>query len=183
MSEARSERLARLYGPLLALVVLGLDQISKWAVLEHLFRPALGLGDPIRFIDWLRHAPARLSDVTLPVAPVFSFSMVWNEGISFGLLHGGGWGVLTIASLVIAAGFSVWMVRTACGLERAGLALIVGGALGNAFDRVRFGAVADFLDFFWGGAHFPAFNVADSAISIGVALLLVQGLFFAKKSD
>lgn len=173
---------AKLFGPAFILVLLFLDQLTKWAVTEKIFRPELGLGDPMRFMDWLQHAPARLDTVSIPVTSFLNLTMVWNPGISFGLFTGGGWGLLTVASLVIAAFFFIWMLRTEAFAETLALAMIVGGALGNVIDRVRFGAVADFLDFYRGDWHFPAFNLADSAISVGVAALVIHGLFFARKS-
>lgn len=172
----------RLIGPILAFLLLICDQLSKWAVTEHLFRTQLGLGDPMRFIDWLQHAPQRMSDVSIVVTSFLNMTMVWNFGISFGLMTGGGAGLLTIASLVIAAGFFIWMLRSQILFEIVSLALIIGGALGNVVDRQRFGAVIDFADFHWGNWHFPAFNLADSAISIGVAGLVIHGLFFVKKT-
>ncbi|NBX65591.1 MAG: signal peptidase II [Proteobacteria bacterium] len=172
----------KLFSISLVLLIIAVDQLSKWTVLENIFRRELGLGDPMRFMDWLQQAPQRLPDVSLPVWPMFNLTMVWNEGISFGLLQTGGWGLLTIMGLVICAGFFIWMLRASALGEILALALIVGGALGNIFDRIRFGAVADFFDFYWGNWHFPAFNVADSAITAGVVLLILQSLFFAKKS-
>lgn len=173
---------AKIFGPVLIAVLLVLDQLSKWAVTEKLFRPMLGLGDPMRFTDWLENAPERIAFASQPVTSFFSLTMVWNSGISFGLMAGGGWGVLTISSLLISLFFFVWMLRTRVLWEILSLGLIIGGALGNVIDRVRFGAVVDFLDFYVGQWHFPAFNVADSAISVGVAGLVIHGLFFAKKS-
>ena len=172
----------RAMGTALIVIVALADQWAKWAVTETLFRPRLGLGDPMRLMDWLVEAPRRMGDVSITVTKFFNLSMVWNEGISFGLMHGGGWGFLTVMSLGIAAFFFLWMHRTECRTETVALALIVGGALGNAFDRIRFGAVVDFLDFHTNHWHFPAFNLADSAITAGVVLLLIQGLFFAKNS-
>ena len=173
---------AQLFGPALIALLLVLDQLSKWAVTEKIFRPELGLGDPMRLMDWLKNAPEMLGNVSIPVTSFFNLSMVWNPGISFGLFANGGWGLLTISSLVIAAGFFIWMIRSKDFWEIVTLGLIIGGALGNVFDRIRFGAVVDFLDFYYGTWHFPAFNVADSAISVGVAGLVIHGLFFAKKS-
>ncbi|HEY8963709.1 MAG TPA: signal peptidase II [Alphaproteobacteria bacterium] len=171
----------KILGPLVVFALLVLDQISKWWVLEFLFRPAAGLGDPHTFMQWLSSAPDRLPEVSLSLAPIFNLTMVWNFGISFGLMQGLGL-ILLLAILGIIVGFSIWMIRSRAVPEICALGLIVGGALGNVADRLRFGAVADFLDFHVGGAHFPAFNVADAAISIGVVLLLLHGLFFAKKS-
>ena len=172
----------RFIGTAIVIATAVCDQLSKWAVTEYVFRAKLHLGQPMRFADWLRDAPDRMTDVSRSVTSFFNLTMVWNEGISFGLMHTGGWGALTILSLVIASGFFVWMWRVETRLETLALALVIGGAVGNAFDRIRFGAVVDYLDFHAGQWHFPAFNVADSAISIGVALLLIQGLFFARKS-
>jgi signal peptidase II len=172
----------RLFGLFVTAVVIFFDQLTKWLVLEHGFRGQLGLGDPMRLLDWLHQAPQQLPPAVILVSPFFSLTMVWNTGISFGLMAGGGWGLLTIASLVIAFFFLIWMFRTRFLADVIALALIIGGALGNVADRLRFGAVADFLDFHWQDWHFPAFNLADSAISIGVAVLIIHGLFFARKS-
>jgi signal peptidase II len=70
----------------------------------------------------------------------------------------------------------IWSSRQRHGLTRLASALVVGGAIGNVVDRLRFGAVMDFLDFHWQGYHWPAFNIADAAITIGVALLLLAGV-------
>jgi len=169
----------KLLGPIVVIVLLVLDQVSKWFVLEHLFRPRLGLGDPYRFFDWLQSAPERLTEISVPVLPFFNLSMIWNFGISFGLLQGRGL-VLLLGILLIVGFFIVWMFRSRQTPEICALGMIVGGAFGNIADRLRFGAVADFLDFYAGRIHFPTFNVADAAISIGVALLLLHGLFFDK---
>lgn len=172
----------RNWGVLTVAAVAVCDQISKWAVTEQVLRPALRLGQPMRFADWLADAPQRLGDVAVPVTSFFNLAMVWNRGISFGLLGDGGWGPLTVMALLISGVFFVWMLRTRDHVESVALALIVGGALGNVFDRIRFGAVVDFLDFYWGNWHFPAFNIADSAITVGVILLIIRGLFFAGKT-
>lgn len=165
-----------------ALLFVG-DQLSKWWVLEHLFRPYLGAGESVGFMQWLAAAPARLPFVSLPLIPSLNLTMVWNEGVSFGLLssdHTYGPLLLKILALGITAGFTVWMLRTRSNLEQMALALVVGGALGNIFDRARFAAVADFFDVYWQQWHFPVFNVADACITVGVVLLLIHGLFFDK---
>ena len=110
---------------------------------------------------------------TVKILPFFSLSMVHNIGISFGLLGSGGimrW-VLTLFQLAVA-GLLVWIVfRVQRPLLGIAFALIAGGAIGNAVDRIRLGSVVDFLDF--SGLFFPwVFNVADSAICIGIALLV-----------
>lgn len=84
--------------------------------------------------------------------------------------------LLVSASLVIVGILLTWMWRSGRLLVASALGLIAGGAIGNIVDRVRFGAVTDFLDFHAGGYHWPAFNLADAAIVCGVALLLLDGL-------
>ncbi|HKW36939.1 MAG TPA: signal peptidase II [Burkholderiales bacterium] len=113
------------------------------------------------------------------LAPFFSLVLVYNQGAAFSFLSdAGGWQKpLLIAFAVGAAALvSVMIVRRP--RERllcTGLALILGGALGNVIDRLRFGQVVDFLDAHAGGYHWPAFNVADSAITIGAVLLILEG--------
>jgi signal peptidase II len=113
---------------------------------------------------------------SLPVMPLFNIVFVFNPGASFNFLaDAGGWQRWLFVGLALA--ISLWLVRmlvqhAAERLMPTALALILGGALGNVIDRIRFGAVVDFLDFHAVGAHFPAFNVADSAITVGVALML-----------
>ena len=153
---------ARLLGRLaavsygLAAVVIVLDQISKYWILEIFRLPAKG---------------------TVEVLPFFSLSMVWNRGVSFGLLQAEGlvrWGLATF-SLIVAIALAVWARKVQRPLLSVALGLVIGGAIGNLIDRVRFGAVADFLDF--SRLYFPwVFNVADSAITIGVILLILDSL-------
>jgi len=116
------------------------------------------------------------------VLPVFNLTLVFNEGAAFSFLHdAGGWqrwlfiGLALVVSVVLV----IWLARLPRHerLEAWALALVIGGALGNVIDRIRLGKVVDFLDFHWAQAHWPAFNLADSAISCGVVLLLVAGLF------
>lgn len=114
------------------------------------------------------------------VTPFFNLVLVMNPGASFSFLaDAGGWQRWFFITLALAV--STWlavMIRrhAAERLMPAALTLILGGALGNVIDRIRFGAVVDFLDFHLGGWHWPAFNVADSAITIGVILLLLHSL-------
>jgi signal peptidase II len=109
--------------------------------------------------------------------PIFQLTMVWNPGVSFGLLRAdtpsGRWILVAFATAVVAA-LAWWARRVERPLTGVALGLVMGGAVGNnLIDRVRFGAVADFLDFH--GLFFPwVFNVADSAICIGVGLLLLD---------
>ncbi len=142
---------------LAALVVL-LDQFSKFAM-----------------FNWL------LKDTPeIPVAPFFSLVERYNTGISFSLFatdHDVGPWVFAALAAAIALGLLVWLSQTADRLPATGLALVIGGAIGNVIDRVRIGAVLDFLLFYWHDWAWPAFNLADSAITVGVALLIYDGVF------
>ena len=119
-----------------------------------------------------------------PVIGPFRLSMVWNRGVSFGFLNGDfGWTrwALALFSLAVAVGLAVWVRRVERPLPAVAVGLIIGGAVGNLIDRVRLGMVADFLDFsqLW----FPwVFNIADSAITVGVILLLWDALMAPRKS-
>ena len=142
---------------LAALVVL-LDQVSKFAIFESLLA-----GRP-----------------EIPVTPFFSLVERYNTGISFSLFatdHSvGPWAFAALAAL-IALGLLVWLSQTADRLPAIGLALVIGGAVGNVIDRVRIGKVMDFLLVYWPDVfYWPAFNLADSAITIGVALLIYDGV-------
>lgn len=138
----------------LAAFILAADQASKFWVLEVLRLPSIG---------------------SIEVLPFFNLTMVWNRGVSFGLLAAdseiGRWG-LVILSGVISLVFAVWLLKVARWSTVLALGLVIGGAIGNMIDRIRFGAVADFFDF---GRIFPwVFNVADSAITIGAILLAID---------
>ena len=114
--------------------------------------------------------------------PIFNLTFVLNRGVSFGLLTGGETGrwLLTVFSIVVAGLLAFWATRADRRLLIAAIGLIMGGALGNVIDRIRFGGVVDFLDF--SGLYFPwVFNVADSAISIGVVLLILDS-FISERS-
>jgi len=120
------------------------------------------------------------------VLPIFNLVLVGNRGVSFGLFNGGqASGTLVFAALavVIVALLLWWLVRAAGPRQRAALGLIIGGALGNVFDRLYRGAVVDFLDFHWGAWHWYAFNVADAAICVGVALIALDSLLGEKPRD
>jgi len=146
----------------LASLVVVLDQASKFLVFRVL------LGD--------------LSEIV--VLPVFSLVQRYNTGISFSILatdHAIGPWVFALLATLIAVGLLIWLSQTADWLPATGLALVIGGAIGNVVDRAREGAVLDFLLFHWNELAWPAFNLADSAISIGVALLIYDGLFGGRK--
>jgi signal peptidase II len=146
----------------LAAVVVAADQLVKWVVLAR-FAPGEGL----------------------QVTGFFNLVLVFNKGAAFSFLaREAGWQtpLLVAFALIAAAIVSVLIVRSPeKNLLRAALASILGGALGNVIDRLRFGHVVDFLDFHAFSWHFPAFNVADSAITIGAALLILDGFFFHEK--
>ena len=154
-------------GLAVALAILLLDQALKALILHVVF----ALPPPISPQSW--HPP-------IEITGFFNLVMVWNPGISFGLLGGGAdwmrW-VLTGLATAVAIGLTVWLRRVDSGLLAVAIGLVIGGAIGNVIDRVRFGAVADFLDFHLFGYHWYAFNIADSAIVIGVAVLVLDGLF------
>ena len=125
-------------------------------------------------------ASALAVNESLGVAPFFDLVRVYNSGAAFSFLAGaGGWQRWFF--VVLALSVSVWIVTMLRQYARdrllsAALSLILGGALGNMIDRLNQGAVLDFLDVHYAGHHFPAFNVADSAISVGVALMLWHSL-------
>src|SRR5690606_9630966 len=100
--------------------------------------------------------------------------LVWNTGISYGLLDGLPVWALGAIMLVAVAALSVWWFRSSDLLVRIGLALCIGGALSNAVDRLIYGAVADFFHFYWGNWSFYIFNIADVAITFGVILLFLD---------
>ena len=148
----------------LALLVLVLDQISKGWVLANF----------------------RLMDRQI-VTSFFNLVLVFNAGASFSFLaDAGGWQKWFFVAL--ALGISLWLLsllrkHAQERLMPAALSLILGGAIGNVVDRLRFDAVVDFLDFHLAGYHWPAFNVADSAIFVGVALMLWHQFRFGKENE
>jgi len=109
--------------------------------------------------------------------PVLNFSWVENTGVSFGLFGGGQarWG-LSIFSIVVTIGLGWWALKADRRLLIAAIGLVMGGAVGNVIDRVRFGYVVDFIDFSGTGVFPWVFNIADSAITVGVALLILDSL-------
>jgi signal peptidase II len=151
-----------LYALILAAAVVVLDQLSKWWVLN-------GLGLPERG--------------QIPVLPFFRLTMVMNRGVSYGLLRAQTdvqRYLLVGAAAVVAIALIAWVRRADRPLFATAIGLVIGGALGNnLIDRLRIGEVVDFLDF--SALGFPwVFNVADSAISVGVALLLFDSFFGPK---
>ena len=143
-----------------AIAVIVLDQLTKAWIISGLSLQEVG---------------------RIPVLPpILNFSWVENTGVSFGLFGGGEarWG-LTIFSIVVSAGLGWWALKADRRLLVTAIGLVMGGALGNVIDRVRFGYVVDFIDFSGTGLFPWVFNVADSAITVGVVLLILDSL----KSD
>ncbi|MCU5783777.1 signal peptidase II [Alcanivorax balearicus MACL04] len=114
----------------------------------------------------------------LEVLPFFNLTLAYNTGAAFSFLaEAGGWQrwFFTLVALGASALILVWLARLRDErLQGAGLALILAGALGNLYDRIVLGHVVDFLDFHWAGWHFPAFNLADTAITIGAGLIILD---------
>ncbi len=142
----------------LALIVLLGDQASKYWILNGLDLPALG---------------------SVALLPVLNLTMVWNHGVTFGLMAGlGGAGpwLLTAVAVGVVLLLGVWMRRTDRRPVAAAQGAIVGGAIGNVIDRLRFGAVVDFIHAHAFGWSWYVFNVADAAIVCGVGVLLLDGV-------
>jgi len=140
----------------LSLVIFALDATSKWWLISE--------------FDIAAVSP-------LEITPFFDLVMVWNPGISFGLLHAGSFAqtvMLIIAATLLVLVLLVWLARSDGQINSLALGLVIGGAAGNIIDRAINGAVADFFSFHVAGFHWPAFNVSDMAISVGVVILLVQ---------
>jgi signal peptidase II len=115
----------------------------------------------------------------IAVLPFMDFILVWNRGISYGLMQQstefGRW-ALTLFKLAAAIGLSIWAWRANDSVLSLALGLIAGGALGNAIDRVLYGAVLDFVHLFWGNFSWYVFNIADAAIVVGVGVLLYDAV-------
>ena len=141
-----------------AALVFLLDQLTKFWILNIVRLPERG---------------------TIEVLPFFRLTYVENIGVSMGLFNAytdvGRW-LLVAVTGAIAATVAVWITREKARTDVIALGLVLGGALGNIIDRVRFGYVVDFLHFFWGERSFWVFNVADAAITAGVLLLLLKAL-------
>ncbi len=140
----------------LSAVVLILDQISKnWATKSLLLHDA-----KVVFESWL------------------NWTLSHNNGVAFSMFNNDGdWQRWFFSALAIAVSilFTVWLKRTPASdrVSACALALVIGGAVGNAVDRIRHGYVIDFIDVYWKSHHWPAFNIADSAICVGAALLIL----------
>ena len=165
----------------LILVVIGADQASKWFVMESMLRvksesPDFWTWFTTRdMVEFFTDQQEKYKQVVFN--PWLNFTMVWNKGISFGMF-GAGQGkapILFIAlSLMISFGLFIWLVLARTKMLFLALPLIIGGAIGNVIDRVRFGAVADFIDVHVGDRHWPAFNIADACVCIGAFFLILD---------
>lgn len=149
----------------LALAVIVADQVSKQVAL----------------------AALRLHE-SVPVFPMFNITLVFNRGAAFSFLsEAGGWQRWFFSGLAIV--ISVAIVLWIRGLEKdrvwtaAGLALVLGGALGNLVDRLIYGYVIDFIDVYYATYHWPTFNIADIAITVGAAILIVNQIFFHRREE
>jgi signal peptidase II len=146
---------------LIAAAVLLFDQATKWAILGAATPPL---------------QPQHLARVT----GFFNLVLTYNTGVSFGMFQGeAAWQryFLIAVNLGVSLALLIWLRKQVVGLMPYAIGLVVGGAIGNAIDRLHQPGVVDFLDFHLAGWHWPAFNVADSAIVCGVALLIADGLF------
>lgn len=145
-----------------ALIVIVLDQLTKAWIISGLSLQEVGRVE------------------VLP--PIFNLSWVENTGVSFGLFGGGAarW-ALAVFSVLVSAALGWWALKAERRLLITAIGLIMGGAIGNVIDRIRFGYVVDFLDFSGTGVFPWVFNVADSAITVGVALLILDSLLSERK--
>lgn len=116
----------------------------------------------------------------IPVLPFLNIVNVRNTGAAFGILSTLSNKVFVAVSFLAILFILLYFSKTSKTLERISLSLVLGGAAGNLIDRLRIGQVIDFIDFYVGNWHWPAFNVADSALTAGVALFLLSNLFFQK---
>jgi signal peptidase II len=141
-----------------AAIVIVLDQLSKWWMADKV----LADGHSITLTSFL------------------DLVVVWNRGVSFGLFNrdwdGAPWALSAVAVAVVIL-LMVWLTRQKSTVAAGAIGAIIGGAVANVIDRARFGAVFDFIDVHLAGWHWPAFNLADSAISVGVVVLLVDSLW------
>ena len=152
-------------GGLVALAVVIVDQVAKAGVLAHFRGPDVE---------------------SAPLAPLIDLNLQLNRGISFSLFardSAAGQAALLALTLAATGLLAWWLMRTRSTLPAVGLGLVIGGALGNAIDRIAHGAVIDYLDLHALGRHFFVFNAADAAINIGVALLILDLLPIGRASN
>lgn len=149
-----------LFGVIMLFVVLICDQFSKYWILNIFHLPQKG---------------------SVEIFPFLNFTMVWNKAITFGMLSGqlGQYGpiIFAVVAFLIALGLFIWMIRASKLCVVLSLGAIIGGAIGNIIDRLRFQAVVDFIHLHVGGWSWYVFNIADSAIVCGVGVLLIDAFF------
>ena len=146
-------------GLAVAALVAVLDQITKALVLGFFGKPGCAFD-------------------RVPISRFFDLVLTCNPGVSFGLFNRTGVGslIFSLLALIIILVLLIWLGRVRATFLAAAIGLVIGGAIGNVVDRLRFGAVIDFLDFHLASWHWPAFNLADSAICIGGAAMLLDGM-------
>lgn len=146
----------------IALAAVLLDQLSKYFMLNEV------LGEQI----------------VIEITPFFNWVRAWNTGVSFSMFNDyGSMGTIILSAVAgaIVIALIVWLKNEKNRLAQAALGMIIGGAVGNVIDRVRLGAVFDFLDFHIAGSHWPAFNLADSFICVGAVILIIQSIFIKRE--
>ncbi len=144
------------YGAISAILAFSIDRLSKWWFIDVYELPLKG---------------------TVEILPIFDVVMVWNRGVSFSFLSAttdfGRW-ALVVLNLVIVAILIYWLRSAKNTWVSGAIGIVIGGAFGNIYDRIKFGAVADFFQFHWENWYFAVFNVADSFIFVGAVLLILN---------
>ena len=150
-------------GLLISILAVFIDQLSKWWILVFVM-------DPPKVIS---------------VTPFFNLVLTWNKGVSFGMFNDQGDSgalILSTIAILITLVLIFWLFKAKTNITAIGLSAIIGGAIGNVIDRLTHGAVLDFLDFYVNNVHWPAFNAADSFITIGAITLIWESLFYQHKA-
>ncbi len=151
----------RLMGFIFIAVTLILDQATKFYMISDIMNPPQ----------------------LIQVTSFFNFTLAWNTGVSFSLFDSYGdvgTYVLLVVSGIISFVFFVWLWRSKNHWLSAGIGMVIGGALGNIIDRIRYGAVMDFIDFHYELYHWPAFNLADTFICVGVVFIFIESFLESK---
>ncbi len=173
-----------IYGLILVFLVAFTDQYLKWTMLENILRID---GEFLPFFEWfvtidrLEYFIAeREVFKTIELLPFLDLVMVWNQGISFGMFNTAEPVFAYIfagISMIVAFFMLIWLALTRYFLLSIAIGFVAGGAIGNAIDRIRFGAVVDFIDLHYKTFHWPAFNFADIFITVGAAIMVYIILF------
>lgn len=145
---------------LVILSVLIFDQLTKNIILNEMVTPKI-----------------------IEVTPFFNLILAFNTGVSFSMFSGNNPYVLSAIALSVCALIAWWLTKEQDKITRIGFAMIIGGALSNVLDRFMYGAVVDFLDFYIGSYHWPAFNIADTAICIGAGLIVLRSFLLKKEEE